>query len=288
MPEQGTNQNSRVSSVAQFGIVTKYAFLNYFRARRFYVLLIIVVLVSGLLTFAAGYFRPAGFGFDLPAAQNPALRFYSAFWAGFVALVVLLSAAFFGGDAISGEFQNKTGYFLIPNPLRRSVVYAGKYIAALAASTLILVVFAVIALADATYFFGGAPPNEFLESVAFAWIYLVAAMGLTFVFSSLFKSSAISILMTVILLLFAFNIIDTVTATFAGVEPWFSITYGSNIVAAVLTVPYPVGKLTVMAGPRFSVTSFTPSIPEGLAILGAYFVVSAVIGLFLFEKKEFT
>jgi len=30
------------------------------------------------------------------------------------------------------------------------------------------------------------------------------------------------------------------------------------------------------------------SIPEGIAILVGYFVVTAVIGLLLFERKEFT
>ena len=282
------NQTSRVSSVSQVRIITKYAFLNYFRARRFYVMLAIVLLISALLTFAAGYYRPPFFGFGPTSAQDSALTFYSAFWGQFVPLVILLSAAFFGGDAISGEFQNKTGYFLVPNPLRRSVVYIGKWLAATAAATMILAMFGVVALVSGTYFFGPAVPFEFGESVILAWVYLASAMGLTFLFSSLFKSSAISILMTVILLLFAFNVIDTIATSVAGIEPWFSITYASRIIGNVLIVPFPVGQTTVPAGPNFSVTVFNASIPEGLAIMGAYFVISAALGLLLFEKKEFT
>jgi ABC-2 type transport system permease protein len=45
--------------------------------------------------------------------------------------MVILSGIFFGGDALFGEFQNKTGYFTIPNPVRRSSIYVGKWIAAL-------------------------------------------------------------------------------------------------------------------------------------------------------------
>ena len=70
-----------MGSAAHVGIVAKYTFLNYFRARRFYVMLAIVLLLSGLLTAAVGYYRPALFGF-FPAAANATadqsrLQFYS-------------------------------------------------------------------------------------------------------------------------------------------------------------------------------------------------------------------
>jgi ABC-2 type transport system permease protein len=283
MSTVGGESNARVSSLSQVRTVTKYAFLNYFRARRFYVLLGIVVLIGGLFTFATAYTRSSFLGFGSPDA---ALTFYSVFWGGFATFVVILSVAFFGGDAISGEFQNKTGYFLVPNPLRRSVIYVGKWLAALGASTLILAVFALIALANGTYFFGTSVPYQFGESLVFAWIYLVSALGLTFTFSSLFKSSSISILMTVILLLFAFDVIDLVAVNLAGIEPWFSITYAAGIISNVLDASYPT-KTSVGTG-RFHITTYYASIPEGLAIMAVYFVISAALGLWLFERKEFT
>ncbi len=284
MSSDNQGGNARVKSLSQVKTVTKYTFLNYFRARRFYVMLGIVALIGGLLTFAAVYTRSPFFGFKDP---DPALAFYSVFWGSFATLVVLLSVAFFGGDAISGEFQNKTGYFLIPNPLRRSVAYVGKWLAALGASTLILAVFALIALANGTYFFGTSLPYQFGESVVFAWIYLVSALGLTFMFSSLFKSSSISILMTVILLLFAFNVIDVVAMVVAGIEPWFSITYAAGIIGNVLVPGFTPGP-SPAGTPRFAYTAWNASFPEGLAIMAVYFVVTAALGLWLFERKEFT
>ena len=280
---------TRVGSLSHVAIVSKYTFLNYFRARRFYVMFAVVLLISGLLTFAAAYFRSPFFGFGVPTTGNPSLPFYQAWWGRFVTLVILLSVAFFGGDAISGEFQNKTGYFLVPNPVRRSAIYIGKWLAALGVATLVLATFALVALANGVYFFGGSVPAEFGESVLFAWINLVSVLGLTFLFSSLFKNSAISILMTVILLLFAFNVIDTILTLVAGIEPWFSITYAGGIISSVLQVPYPVGKTTATGpGGRFEFSTFNATIPEGLAIMAVYFVVSALIGLALFERKEFT
>jgi len=275
--------HARVGTLAQVGVIAKYNFLNYFRARRFYVMLAIVVLISGLFTFLVAYYLPPG----LVASADP-LDFYRGGWGNFATFVVVLSTAFFGGDAISGEFQNRTGYFLVPNPIRRSAIYVGKWIAALAASTIILGVFALIMIANGLYYYPGNLPTEFLESLAFAWFYLVAALSLMFAFSSLFKSTSISILMGVILLLFVFNFVDLIISSFAGFEPVYSIVYGAGIISNVLTVPFPAHVTTIPAGPRFNISTYNATIPEGLAILGVYFVVMAVVGLLLFERKEFT
>jgi ABC-2 type transport system permease protein len=280
---------TRVGSLTQVGTVGKYNFLNYFRARRFYVMLAIVLLTSGLFTALVAYYRPVTF------VGGDVLGFYSGGWGTLISLIVILSTAFFGGDAISGEFQNKTGYFLVPNPIRRSVIYVGKWLAALAASTIILSVFSLIFVANQLYYFPGSVPWEFGQSFILAWVYLVAALSLAFAFSSLFKSSAISILMSVILLLFVFSFVDVLASAVAGIEPWFSITYGSEIVLDVLKNPYPQHMITQQGlfgngGPnaRVSFTTYNPTIPEGLMILGVYFAVMAVLGLWLFERKEFT
>lgn len=280
--ESGTR---RVGTATQIGIIAKYNFLNYFRARRFYVMIAIVLLISGLLTIVIAYRRPAGI-----LAND--LGFFGAGWGSFVSLVVILSTAFFGGDAISGEFQNRTGYFLVPNPIRRSAVYVGKFIAALAASTIVLLVYAGIIVANSLYYFGPSIPSEFLQSMLFAWIYLVSAMSLVFAFSSLFKTSLISTLMSVIILLFVFDVIDTVASTLANIEPWFSITYGAGIISNILTVPYPAQVSTSSfgggGGGRFSITTYNAPVWEGLLIMAVYFLAMGILGLWLFERKEFT
>lgn len=275
--------HARVSTFSHVGIIAKYNFLNYFRARRFYVLLVIVALISGLFTFVLAYLQPP----TLVGTGDP-LNFYRSGWGGFATFVVVLSAAFFGGDAISGEFQNRTGYFLVPNPIRRSAIYVGKWLAALTASTIILVVFALTMIANGLYYYPGNLPGEFVQSFAFAWFYLISALSLTFAFSSLFKSSSISILMSVILLLFVFSFVDLISSSLAGYEPIYSIVYGAGIIANVLNVPFPQHIQSIPAGPRFELKTFNATIPEGLAILATYFVVMAVLGLWLFQRKEFT
>ena len=135
--------------MAQIGITMKYTFLEYFRSRRFLILLIITLLIAALLTIIVAWRRPESF-----LSSN--LGFYSSWWGTAVTFVIILSGIFFGGDAISGEFQNKTGYFGIPNPIRRSSIYIGKWISAFLAATAILGVFTVITVANGVYYFGSS------------------------------------------------------------------------------------------------------------------------------------
>jgi len=271
--------NKVPSNLAQVRITLKYTLLEYIRSRRFYILLTIAIVISAILTFVVGHYRPASF-----LASD--LSFYSGWWGNIATFVIVLSGIFFGGDAISGEFQNKTGYFGVPNPIRRSSIYIGKWLSALIASTVILGVFAAITVGNGLHYFSSVP-SQFGESLLFAWFYLVAVLGFTFFFSSLFKNSSMSIIVTAILFLFAFNIVQLFVANLAQIEPWFILTYGAQIIGNVLTVPYPPHVVTT-AREGFTLTTYNPSVPEGLAIMGIYFIVTAVLGLILFERKEFT
>jgi ABC-2 type transport system permease protein len=276
---KNVSENKVPSSLTQVGITLKYTFLDYFRSRRFFILLVITLLISALLTFIVGYYRPASFMFSN-------LSFYDSWWSNSVTFVIVLSGVFFGGDAISGEFQNKTGYFGIPNPIRRSSIYIGKWLSAFLAATVVFGAFAIITVGNGMYYFGLNVPYQFIESILFAWFYLVAVLGFTFFFSSLFKSSSMSILVTIILFLFVFSLVQTLVANLVKIEPWFMLTYGAQIIGNILTVPY--GSVTGLGeGGRF-LNPYTATVPEGLAIIGLYFVVTTILGLMLFERKEFT
>ena len=172
----------------------------------------------------------------------------------------------------------------------RSSIYIGKWIAAFVASLIIFGVFTGITLANGIGYFGLNIPNLFVESFAFTILYLIAALGFTFFFSSVFKTSSMSIMVTVILLLFGFSLIDTLLTDFVHIEPWFSLAYGSGIIGDVMTNPYPAHITSTHLGaagrgPLF--TSYHATIPEGIAIMVIYFAVTAVLGLLLFERKEF-
>jgi ABC-2 type transport system permease protein len=266
------------SSVQQTGIIARYEVLNYFASRRFLALLAIAILIAALLTLDVAFEGISSFGATAPA-------FYSGwYFAGYIpTYLVIFCVIFFGGDAISGEFQNKSGYFLVAKPIHRSAVYVGKYLGALIPSLAIIGVFTAITLANGIYHFGGVIPTQFSESLAFSLVFLVAALSLTFFFSSMFKTSATSILVSSMLLFFGFFIMGSLLAGKAGIEPWFILTYGSDLIGNALNPSGFPAHLVTKGG----TTAFNATIPEGLAIMAAYFALTAVIGLILFEKKEF-
>jgi ABC-type transport system involved in multi-copper enzyme maturation permease subunit len=267
------------TSASQAGTITKYELLNYFGSRRFFVLLIIAILISGLLTIVAAFEGVSSFG-------STAAAFYNTWYVGgyIPTYVVIFCAIFFGGDAISGEFQNKSGYFLVAKPVSRSVIYAGKYLGALIASLAIVGVFEALTFANGVYYFGLIVPTQFSESIAFTLVWLVASLGLTFFFSSLFKTSTFSLLVSSMLLFFGFFIISALLSGKAGIEPWFVLTYGSDIIGNALNPSgYPAHIIT-----KGATTTFNATISEGLAIMTVYFVVTTLAGLIVFERKEFS
>lgn len=268
------------SSLTQIGTITKYEMLNYFRSRRFFILLAIDLLIAGLLTFLVAYY-----GIVTPTTTT--FQFYSLWWSGVLTFIIALSGIFFGGDAISGEVQNKTGYFLVGHPLRRSSIYIGKWIAAFIASLIVLGVFVGVTVVNGLYYFGTNVPWNIGEAFIFSILYLMAVLGLTFFFSSLFRSSSMSILVTAILFVFAFSLIEMLVQELAGIEPWFIITYGAGIIGNVLKEFYPITQPGTGIRGR-EVQFYAVSIPEGIAIMLGYFIVTAILGLILFERREFT
>jgi ABC-type transport system involved in multi-copper enzyme maturation permease subunit len=78
-----------------------------------------------------------------------------------------------------------------------------------------------------------------------------------------------------------------VVSVLSHVEPWFLLTYGAGIISSVFTCPTHPHVTTIDAGP-ISITTYAATIPEGIAIMAIYFLVTVILGLVLFERKEFT
>ncbi|MCI4372718.1 MAG: ABC transporter permease [Thermoplasmata archaeon] len=265
-------------------LLSRYQFRDYLRSRRFVLMMAIVAIIGAILTFVLLYYNGAG----LTGSSD---AFYGTFWAGGVTVVIIFAGIIFGGDAIAGEFQNKTGYFLMGLPIRRNSVYVGKFLAAFTASLLSVLFYLVILLANGAYWFGGAALSVALfESFAIALLYLLALLGAVFLFSSMFKNSPYAVLVVAVLFLFGFSIIQALISGLVKVEPWFIITYAQNVISYPFLSSIPAHMETVKApGPRgASITSYNPTYAEGLAIMGGYFVLTAVAGLLLFEREEFT
>lgn len=269
--------SSAPNDASQILCISKYELLNYVKSRRFAMLFLLTLGACIGATCVVGYFRPSG------VLTDPA-SFYGHWLAYMLVFIVALPAIFLGGDAISSEFQNKTGYSLVGNPIKRSSIFAGKLIAALIASMATLSLFEVVMLANASFYFGSGAflYSTFWVSFLYATFAVAGAVGLAFFFSSIFKNGAYSILFSAFLLLFGFTLLDNVITRLTNLEPWFMLDYGAQIVENVFRSPYPAHVQTFGAH-----IFYTASVPEGLVIMAAYFIVGIFVSLIVFQRREF-
>ena len=59
-------------------------------------------------------------------------------------VLIVISAAMFAGDAVCGEFEKKTSLLLFPTPQNRASIFAGKYLAALLCTLLVVALWYVV------------------------------------------------------------------------------------------------------------------------------------------------
>jgi ABC-2 type transport system permease protein len=275
------------STMDQVAKLTRYQFREYLRSRRFVALAAIVLAIGAILTAIVAHFR------GLIVSTN--LAFYGTFWGGGTTLVIVLAAVFFGGDAIAGEFQNKTGYFLMGLPLRRSAIYVGKFVAAFLASAAMLLLYLAILVGNGAYYFhGDVLPWQLGLSLVLALVYLSAVLGATFLFSSLFKTSAYGFVLTAILFLFGFTLLEDLVIGLVKIEPWMIISYAESTIGAVFSSNINWGihaTVTVTVTPVgravLRMTTYSAGVAEGIVIMIGYLVVTALAGLWLFEREEF-
>lgn len=268
--------------------LSRFQLADYLRSRRFVLMLGLVAAIGAILTAVVAYFRPAIF------LGNPA-DFYGVLWGSGVTIVIVFAGVIFGADAIAGEFQNKTGYFLMGLPLRRITVYVGKYIAAFIAALISMLFYLVIVVANGIYYFGaGAFIGTLAESVVLAVVYLLALLGATFLFSSLFKTSTYATLVVAVLFLFGFTLLQDLVQGLAHITPWFIISYSDTVIGGIFNTACSTSPGTHVCttpgpgGTMFSMTVNNPTIPSGVAIMLGYFVITSILGLWMFEREEFS
>ena len=276
-------------SYEQVTKLARYQLREYLRSLRFIVLLGIVAIIGAIITTIVGYYHTTA----ASGLVSNTLAFYGSLWGGGVNAVVVLSAVFFGGDAIAGEFQNKTGYFLMGLPVRRTTVYLGKYIAAFLASCAMLALFLAILVGNGAAYFGVRLfPWQLGASVLLALVYLGSVLGATFLFSSLFKTSLYGFVLTLIMFLFGFSVLQGLIVGLVNIEPWMVISYASTTMQSVFASPVNWGLTasvghTMINGLSVGPRVYTAGVAEGVVIMVGYLLVTALAGLGLFEREEF-
>ena len=221
---------------------------------------------AAFITISVGYYHIKGF-LASPGA------FYSS-WTGFSDTFVIVVLASLFGDAISSEFQNRTGYSMLAAPLSRNTLYFGKYLACLILALSAFAAYQLAAIGNVIYYFGLVVPAAFVESIALEALLMASVLGIAFCLSSFLKNGALAVLATAGALLFVFEIVGRFVIRFSQSEPWYLLNYGASVIQRVFENPYPEHSIS------------TPTLPEGIGIMAGYLVASICIGLVIFRNRE--
>jgi ABC-2 type transport system permease protein len=200
----------------------------------------------------------------------------------FVAFLIIISGAMFAGDAISSEFEKKTGLLVFPTPQRRVSIFAGKYLAALAATLLVVSIYYLVVTLEVIGLFGaGEVSMGLLKSYFLAALYASSAVGIIYFFSSVFKKTTMS---TLIGFFFLFMILPILSMIFIllKVEPWFIVTYSAGLITNVLGV----ASIGASNGGGMGIEDFQPHLAVGIVIMFVYTAVFFFTGTWIANRKS--
>jgi ABC-2 type transport system permease protein len=243
-----------LSEFEKLKVVTKYELLKLMRRRRFYAAILIAVAAVGL---AAALYRLL----DLPNRVRTQLKalcrqFLSEskteslldqagikdspeFFAHFVAsmgTLALIGAVFFSGDAIASEFEDRTGYLLFPNPVKRTTLVAGKYLACLTGAIMTLATGYLLSALLLLLFYQQVPVG-LIESFGVAITLACFMVSLAFAFSSELRGGIGATIATLVTYGVVFSIISS-ALSMAGYDPWYMPDRAGGAVSETYGISY--------------------------------------------------
>lgn len=201
-----------------------------------------------------------------------------------IPFLIVISAVLFAGDAISSEFERKTGLLLFSTVQSRASILLGKYIAALIAILIGTSLYYAVVLLEIIIIYGlGDIPIELVQSYFIAFIYTTSILSVVFLMSSLLNRSMISTVLSFFILIMLLPAIGA-AFTAASIEPWFILSYYSSLITNVLFTGSS-GFFTNVHGMDI-LADYSPDIYIGIAIMIAYTVVLLTSSIVLLNRKD--
>jgi ABC-2 type transport system permease protein len=272
-----------VGDLSQFRTAFSYQLRSYVRTWRFAGLLIFVAAVSVVLLAVQLHN-----GASQVTANHPSAGDELATYLAEITDAVIITGAFLGGDALAVDLSGGPGYLMLSQPVRRRTLFAGRYCAAALTGAAIGLVYFAFAAGTVQYFYGTIPAAIGL-SIGLAFLFLLAVLAVAFFFSSFFKNPSVSIVASLLILIIAFPIV-TAAGTLTGVEPWFSLDYGSQAITSVLSSNFTHETISQIGagrkGASITLYTFAPYPWEGAVIMAVYLVVFLVLSYVAYRYRE--
>lgn len=254
----------------------KYQMIFYLRSRRFIGLLIFSVLVSVAISVLVVHYEYSSL------INETSSDFMESFFAGLIITLSALVASFFGGDLASVDTGTEAGFFTLVQPIRRSVLFMGRYTAALISSFLVLLVYYLSGVFTSLYLYSSIPVQTG-SSILLLFIFVMALLAFSSFFSSIFKSPLVGIILSIIFLILVFEILQGVIGNFGGIEPWFLVTFAGEITYLVF-IKYSTKSVTTFH--HITTYTFNPPFYQAVIVMVSYILIFLLISLYIFTRKE--
>jgi ABC-2 type transport system permease protein len=265
------------SDLVQSSIVARYEFLKHLRSRRLLGIFVLEIAIIALIVLI-----PPLQGQDYPS--DPAK--FAGMFVQWVWILIVIGSTLFAGDSIVSEFQQRTGYLLFPNPVKRRVLFIGKFAASTGIVFLALAAFyAVVAIIVISV--DGSISGLMASSFGLAMLFGVAALSIGYIISSFMKSSTGALILTFALMLLIFRIVDGV-AMASKARPDFSLTFSSGVIGYIMETPYPTDFVETFpfGGRTLEFTNYYPSVTVSIVVAIIYAIVAVALAIWLFDRRE--
>lgn len=273
------SQREIPNNASQVLTVCRFELLKFLRGKK----LIAIVGISFIIPLLI-VLTPEIFGVEQPETA----RDFFSIPLGFISFVLVITGAFFGTSALNSEFQEKTGYILFPNPVTRTSIWFGKFIATGMIGTVVIAIYySVVTLSTLIKY--QEVPQEIVQSALFAFVFVITIMSISFLISSTFKGSTGAAVLIFFLFILILPMVDGFLINLAEIKPVYSPTFSSKIIENVLVAPYPsdIEQGDLPRGP-FDHHRFVAYIDESLSVLISYSIISCIASILLFKRKDMT
>ncbi len=210
-----------MTELEKLKIVIGYEFLKHIRRKRLYIILGLTLLAELAVLILVPVL---GDGFPDNVTVMAALLSVGP-------SLATLGAIFFAGDAIAGEFESKTGFILFTNPVKRSTLVIGKYLACYGAVALLVVLGYVISTISLLAIYGSVPLASG-GSFGLCMLYAGAVLSVTFFFSSVMKGSMSATVVTLVFIMVISSIIASVLMM-TDQPYWFLLSTNGDTIATI-------------------------------------------------------
>ncbi len=269
------------------GVVYKQYFKNYYRSRSFYLMLILVVIISFMMTYLTFKYHnsiPAFIGGGVYSSLSITLkaRVFNYLWAFGLSNFPVFASVFFGSPSISSEVEFNTAFHIFPLPISRYTLLIGKYLAALSVTVILISFYMGVQVLVIDYVFKIGPVMQFYYSYMMAVLFVVAIMAFTFMISSIFTKNLYAYITVFVIYFLIFNSMTLVFQILYNIDSSFLLSSAAGMVGRVYI---DISPSTLLGGGSLSPASF-PEIMVSVLVMTVYTAISLAVAVVMFERME--